>query len=121
MSKHYFASDGNYGDGDLVVILDTTHWGPVDWARIESASDDQRWTVAKRIDEGIAVYRVTYSVKLIHEILIEAKNEYHARERFEELYSQGLDVNEIDIDHEIDDVEDVEDLSSYDTVHTLDD
>jgi len=123
MSMHYFATDGNYGDGDLIAIIDTTNWSSNDWQRVYDATDGDRYEVAKRIDAGVEVFRVTYSVKLIHEIFIEAKNEEHARDRFEELYADGLDVNEIDIDHEIDDVETVEsnDLSHRDTVITLND
>lgn len=122
MTTHYFATDGNYGDGDQVAIIDTTRWTSADWARIEAASDNDRFAVAKRIDEGVSVYKVTYHVSMIHEIYVEARDQYAARERFEYLYENHQ--NEMpeydDITHSIEDVEEVETLSPYDDVFAID-
>lgn len=122
MSQHYFASDGNYGDADQIVLIDTTRWTPADWARIEAASDGHRFQVAKRIDEGIEVFRVTYHVSMIHEVFIEARDQYAARDRFEYLYENHQ--NEMpeynDITHSIEDVEVAETLSPYDDVFAID-
>jgi hypothetical protein len=122
MSQHYFASDGNYGDADLIALIDTTRWTAADWARIESASDSDRFAVAKRIDEGIEVFRVTYHVSMIHEVFIEARDQYAARDRFEYLYEnhQGEMPEYDDITHSIEDVEVAETLSPYDDVFTID-
>lgn len=50
MSSHYFASDGNYGGADKVVILKTSHWTGDDWLELEEAYDLDRITVALSID-----------------------------------------------------------------------
>ena len=52
MSKqtHYFASDGNYGAADKVVILETGHWTDEDWITIEEAGDRGRVQVALDVD-----------------------------------------------------------------------
>lgn len=48
---HYFAKDGNYGDADGLVVVDTANWLVADWALIEQASDEHKSAVAKEIDE----------------------------------------------------------------------
>ena len=50
MSSHYFASDGNYGAADKVVIVKTSHWTAADWEELEEAYDLDRITVALSID-----------------------------------------------------------------------
>lgn len=45
----YFASDGNYGDDNNLVIVDTFDWGFAEWTMIEQASDAQRGAVAAEI------------------------------------------------------------------------
>jgi len=32
---HYFATDGNYGSADGLVIVDTSDWDDDDWAIVE--------------------------------------------------------------------------------------
>ena len=50
MSSHYFASDGNYGAANAVVIVKTDHWTAVDWEELEEAYDLERIDVAIKID-----------------------------------------------------------------------
>ena len=49
----YFAADGNYGEADELVIVDTTLWSEEDWNEIEEASDSYRPDIAKTINERI--------------------------------------------------------------------
>lgn len=39
MTKHYFAADGNYGDADGLMIVDTSAWTEEDWEEIEALGD----------------------------------------------------------------------------------
>ena len=50
MSSHYFASDGNYGAANAVVIVKTDHWTALDWEELEEAYDLDRIDVAIKID-----------------------------------------------------------------------
>lgn len=43
---HYFALDGNYGNADGIVIVDTSDWSEDDWSAIEMAGDSDRASVA---------------------------------------------------------------------------
>ena len=45
----YFASDGNYGDANDLVVIDTTDWGFSEWTLIEQAGDNERSDVAAGI------------------------------------------------------------------------
>ena len=49
MSSHYFASDGNYGGADKVVIVKTDEWDDYDWNLIEESSDLNRIATALEI------------------------------------------------------------------------
>jgi hypothetical protein len=42
----YFALDGNYGDADGIVIVDTSTWSEEDWQAIDEAGDSDRASVA---------------------------------------------------------------------------
>lgn len=42
MSLFYFASDGNYGGADGMVVIDTKQWTERDWGFIEESSDEYR-------------------------------------------------------------------------------
>jgi hypothetical protein len=42
----YFAIDGNYGDADGIVIVETSEWSEDDWQAIENAGDADRASVA---------------------------------------------------------------------------
>jgi hypothetical protein len=43
---HYFAIDGNYGDADGIVIVDTSGWTEDDWTAIEEVGDAERANLA---------------------------------------------------------------------------
>lgn len=47
--NHYFADDGNYGDANGLVVIDTGHFTDEDWTLIEQTSDWQRAVVARDI------------------------------------------------------------------------
>lgn len=49
--QHYFAQDGNYGDAEEILIVDTDLWNEEDWQEIEDAYDGERASVAQRISE----------------------------------------------------------------------
>ena len=50
----YFAKDGNYGEADGLVIIDTRLWNEDDWNTLEFASDWERPALAIHIDGGYA-------------------------------------------------------------------
>ncbi len=45
-SSTYFALDGNYGEAQGLVVIDTTKWSEDDWTQIEEAGDSERAQVA---------------------------------------------------------------------------
>ena len=45
-SSTYFALDGNYGEAQGMVVVDTTKWSEDDWTQIEEAGDSERAQVA---------------------------------------------------------------------------
>lgn len=45
----YFAEDGNFGDADGLVVIETTKWTDNDWEELESASDWERPKTAEII------------------------------------------------------------------------
>jgi len=51
MSNHYFASDGNYGDAEGLVVIDTTSWTADEWDIIENTPDDRRAAVASSFSD----------------------------------------------------------------------
>ena len=44
----YFASDGNYGSNDCVLLI-TDQWSAEDWREVEDCSDSERLSVALSI------------------------------------------------------------------------
>jgi len=48
----YFAMDGNYGDAEKFLVVDTSSWDDDDWAAIEYAKDEERLEIARQIDDG---------------------------------------------------------------------
>jgi len=44
--------DGNYGDAERFLVIDTSSWDDDDWAAIEYAKDDERLEIARQIDDG---------------------------------------------------------------------
>jgi len=49
VNTHYFAEDGNYGDAEGIVMVNTELFTSEDWAEIEEASDDTRALLATDI------------------------------------------------------------------------
>jgi len=48
-TTHYFASDGNYGNANVIGIFDTTNWTDEHWQAIDDATDGNRFRVAQNI------------------------------------------------------------------------
>lgn len=46
---HYFAEDGNYGDANGLVIIETTDWTEKDWDMFEDHRDWERPKAAEKI------------------------------------------------------------------------
>ncbi len=53
MAMTYFASDGNCGDAEGLVILDTSDWTEDEWDLILSAPDSDRVRIAREISNLI--------------------------------------------------------------------
>lgn len=51
MSLTYFAADGNYGDANGIVIIDTTNWTDADWDVLEQQTDNIRPRAAITISQ----------------------------------------------------------------------
>ena len=51
-SLSYFATDGNYGSADGILVLETTGWGELDWQMVEEVSDEHRPAVARLLVES---------------------------------------------------------------------
>lgn len=49
MTAHYFATDGNYGNAENLLVCDTDNWHESDWLRIEHTTDQDRIVVALEI------------------------------------------------------------------------
>jgi hypothetical protein len=49
MSRTYFAADGNYGNADGLLVLDTSKWTDEQWDYVMNASDDDRLSEATRM------------------------------------------------------------------------
>lgn len=47
--RHYFSQDGNYGDADALLVVDTTDWTNEDWDEIDEAPDYDRPRIARLI------------------------------------------------------------------------
>ena len=45
----YFAKDGNFGESDGLVVLDTRAWSNDDWMAVEYADDYERAAIAFEI------------------------------------------------------------------------
>lgn len=52
-SLSYFAKDGNYGDADGIIVVDTTEWSESDFEMVERASDENRPLAARTVSEWI--------------------------------------------------------------------
>jgi hypothetical protein len=51
MSVSYFAMDGNYGDADGIVLVETSTFSESEWTEIEEASDHERANLAVEISD----------------------------------------------------------------------
>lgn len=49
--KHYFTSDGTYGNASDLAVIDTSNWKESDWERVEDCSDNDRQDIADIIDK----------------------------------------------------------------------
>lgn len=45
----YFASDGNFGDAEGMVMVDTTDWTEEEWEIIENARESDRAEIASQL------------------------------------------------------------------------
>jgi hypothetical protein len=52
MTKHYFAVDGNFGNAEGLVTIDTSDWTEDEWFAIDDASDSDRIRVALELAEA---------------------------------------------------------------------
>ena len=46
---HYFAMDGNYGDADGIVLVQTQFWTEADWDKVETCTDYERANIAVEV------------------------------------------------------------------------
>jgi hypothetical protein len=54
----YFATDGSYGDGDGIVVIDTIYWTDAMWTMIDECSDYDRVYIAELFEAGASVAEV---------------------------------------------------------------
>jgi hypothetical protein len=53
-SVAYFAADGNFGDAEGLVVVDTSKWREQEWAEINRADDRSRGQVARELAAWVA-------------------------------------------------------------------
>jgi hypothetical protein len=53
MIKHYFATDGNWGDASGMAIVKTDHWTERIWEVMEDQSDWRMPEMAEHFDRGV--------------------------------------------------------------------
>jgi hypothetical protein len=58
-TKHYFSTDGNYGDATDLFVCETDEWTEEDWERLDYAHDWERPEVAKSIHLDCLVRRLS--------------------------------------------------------------
>jgi len=49
INKHYFSPDGNFGDAEGLVIVQTTAWTNEDWEELENVHESERWSKSEEI------------------------------------------------------------------------
>jgi len=49
LPKHYFASDGNYGDAAGLLVVDSGAYTPEEWEELEAATDSTRLGLAREL------------------------------------------------------------------------
>ena len=52
-SLSYFAKDGNYGDANGIIVVDTSEWTDSDFEMLDGVSDWDRPLAARTISEWI--------------------------------------------------------------------
>lgn len=52
-SRHYFTTDGTFGNADEVRVFDTTRWTEDDWDEIDGSCDLDRLDIAQSIAKRI--------------------------------------------------------------------
>jgi len=50
--NHYFATDGNYGNAENLVIIDTTDWTEDEWDIIDQSPENDRTKIAQQLSQG---------------------------------------------------------------------
>ena len=50
--NHYFATDGNYGNAENLVIIDTADWTEDEWDIIEQSPENDRTKIAQQLSQG---------------------------------------------------------------------
>lgn len=53
MTTTYFAADGNYGDAEGLVMIDTTDWTEDEWMTIEYSPENERIRIAQELSREI--------------------------------------------------------------------
>lgn len=59
---HYFSPDGNYGDSEGLLIVDTSKWSHSMWVAIEEQVDDDRVALANHFDNGLHDFSVQITI-----------------------------------------------------------
>ena len=78
----YFAPDGNFGNAEGYVIMETSWWDEIDWQIIKDCQPKYRPTVARMITES-------YEPDADEEMLREAFKRYGVKlEKYEALYEK---------------------------------
>ncbi len=50
--NHYFATDGNYGNAENLIIIDTTDWTEDEWDIIDQSPENDRTKIAQQLSQG---------------------------------------------------------------------
>jgi hypothetical protein len=89
INKHYFSPDGNFGDAEGLVIVQTTAWTDEDWEELENVHESERWTkgeeIASRYERQEEVMQKHYSLEELQVCFDTAE----LVELFKELLSDG--------------------------------
>ena len=55
VKETYFASDGNYGSAEDLLVIDTSQWTEEYWQLIDETPDNYRMMVAHRLHHGYTI------------------------------------------------------------------
>ena len=56
--KHYFATDGNYGDAEDILVCNTDHWTNEMFMFVSECPDLYRLDVAIMLSKGLSVSKI---------------------------------------------------------------